>query len=160
MVLGHSEDEVFGKLRQEYGVSGSELVGDLRRVSTTQLDKPLVVFDNPYLESDYAINIVFPEFTSLCPKTGQPDFATIELEYLPDKVCVEMKALKLYLNAYRNEGHFYEEVTNLIVADLVKALRPRDLAVEITFNTRGGMEVVVTAGYTKEEDLHKEKTNG
>jgi len=105
-----------------------------------------MVFDNPRPGTFYVVSIVFPEFTSLCPKTGQPDFATIEIEYVPHKVCLELKALKLYLGSYRNEGHFYEDVTNLICADLIKALDPKDLAVEATFNTRGGMEVVITAG--------------
>src|ERR1700684_2868850 len=89
----------------------------------------LDAFDNPNLERDYEIQFVFPEFTSLCPVTGQPDFATITVRYVPDRLCVEMKSLKLYYFAFRNKGIFYEAVTNQILDDLVEKLKPRKMTV-------------------------------
>ena len=133
------EDKSFKELKSCYNLP-ARLVEGIRTVATTQKDKPLQIFDNPNPGRDYHIVIPFPEFTSLCPKTGQPDFATVTLDYVPDKVCVELKAYKLYLNSYRNEGHFIEELANLILDDLVKALDPRRIAVKIHFNTRGGMD--------------------
>lgn len=109
-------------------------------------------FDNPCPKRDYVITHVAPEFTSLCPKTGQPDFATIEIEYVADQLCVELKSLKLYLQSYRNEGVFYEKVINLILDDMVAALKPRWMSVTGRFTPRGGMHSVVTAGYEKDED--------
>jgi 7-cyano-7-deazaguanine reductase len=105
----------------------------------------LEVFDNPHLGRDYVIRHVAPEFTSLCPRTGQPDFGTIEVEYVPGRLCVELKSLKLYLQAYREEGVFYEDVVNRILDDLVAALEPRRMTVTGTFNTRGGIHSTVTA---------------
>lgn len=108
-------------------------------------DKTLETFPNPKPERDYVIEIETPEFTCLCPKTGQPDFATLGLEYVPDKLCVELKSLKLYIWSYRNEGHFHEKVTNAILNDLVAATQPRYMRVTAKFNVRGGLYTTVTA---------------
>jgi 7-cyano-7-deazaguanine reductase len=105
----------------------------------------LETFDNPYPGRDYVIRHVAPEFTSVCPKTGQPDFGTIEIEYVADKRCVELKSLKFYLQGFRNEGVFYEDVVNRILDDLVAALAPRRMKVIGSFTPRGGMHSVVTA---------------
>lgn len=105
-------------------------------------------FDNPHPQRDYVILHVAPQFTSLCPKTGQPDFGTIEIEYIADKLCVELKSLKLYLQSYRNEGVFYEDVINRILDDLVCASRPRRMKVTGQFTPRGGMNSIITAEYT------------
>ena len=108
----------------------------------------LETFDNPHPNRDYIITHVAPEFTSVCPKTGQPDYGTITVEYVADAKCVELKSLKLYLQSYRNEGVFYEDVINRILDDLVAALAPRHLAVTGEFAPRGGMHSIVTAEYT------------
>src|SRR5215211_9471969 len=105
----------------------------------------LEAFDNPRPGRDYQIEFVFPEFTSLCPVTGQPDFATIRVKYVPDRQCVEMKSLKLYFFAYRNKGIFYEGVVNTILDDLVAALEPRRMTVIGDFAVRGGTAGAVTA---------------
>ena len=115
----------------------------------TQPTKKLETFPNPYPERDYEISFDCPEFTCVCPKTGQPDFATIRIRYVADKLCVELKSLKLYLWSYRNEGHFHEEVTNLILDDLVKATKPRRMSIEGDFYVRGGIHTVVRAAYEK-----------
>jgi 7-cyano-7-deazaguanine reductase len=109
----------------------------------------LEVFDNPRPERDYRILHTCHEFTSLCPKTGQPDFATITIEYVPDYACLELKALKFYLQAYRQQGIFYEAVTNRILDDLVEACKPRHMVVTGNFNVRGGFSSVITAEYHK-----------
>jgi 7-cyano-7-deazaguanine reductase len=106
--------------------------------------KSLDTFPNPNPRRDYTIAFKCPEFTCLCPKTGQPDFATIAIRYVPDRTCVELKSLKLYLWSFRNEGHFHEAATNLILDDLVKVLRPRFLEVIGDFFVRGGIHTVVT----------------
>src|SRR6188472_883804 len=103
----------------------------------------LEAFPNPRPERDYVIEFVFPEFTSVCPVTGQPDFATITVRYVPDRQCVEMKSLKLYFFAYRNKGIFYEAVTNTILDDLIAALQPRKLKVVGDFAVRGGTAGIV-----------------
>lgn len=113
----------------------------------TQPSKTLETIPNPKPERDYEIEISTNEFTCVCPKTGQPDFATITIRYVPDRLCVELKSLKLYLWSYRNEGHFHEAVTNLILDDLVAALQPRRMTVVADFNIRGGLHTVVTASY-------------
>ncbi len=105
----------------------------------TQPSKTLEVFDNPQPERDYTIRIRIPEFTCLCPKTGQPDFAELLLEYVPDRLCVELKALKLYIWSYRNEGAFHEAVTNRILDDLASATAPRFMRLTAEFNVRGGI---------------------
>lgn len=104
-------------------------------------------FDNPHPNRNYAIRHVAPEFTSVCPKTGQPDFGTIDIEYVADAVCIELKSLKFYLQGFRNEGVFYEDVVNRILDDLVAALEPRTMKVTGSFTPRGGMHSVVTAEY-------------
>ena len=109
----------------------------------------LETFENPHPRRDYVIKHVAPEFTSLCPKTGQPDFATIEIEYVADSLCVELKSLKFYLQGYRNEGVFYEDVINRILDDLVSALHPKRMTVTGKFTPRGGMHSIVTADYKK-----------
>ncbi len=111
----------------------------------TQPSKDLETFDNPHPERDFTIRIKVPEFTCLCPKTGQPDFATFLIEYVPDKYCVELKSLKLYMWSFRDEGAFHEAVTNEILNDLVAATRPRFMRVTGKFNVRGGIytDVVV-----------------
>jgi 7-cyano-7-deazaguanine reductase len=106
-------------------------------------------FQNPKPNRDYEIKFVFPEFTSLCPVTGQPDFATITLIYVPDHLCVEMKSLKLYYFAYRNKGIFYEGVVNTILDDLVALLKPRSMTVIGEFAVRGGTAGIVTAKYAE-----------
>lgn len=107
----------------------------------------LETFKNRHPGRDYVIEIACPEFTALCPKTGQPDFGTIRISYVPDALCVELKSLKLYLHGYRSQGIFYEHVTNVILDDLVAALGPRRITVEGDFNVRGGMSTVVRASY-------------
>jgi len=105
----------------------------------------LETFPNPQPGRDYTIEFTCPEFTCLCPRTGQPDFATIRISYVPDRKCVELKSLKLYLGSFRDEGHFHEAVTNRIMDDLVAALRPRRMRVVGDFFVRGGIHTVVTA---------------
>ena len=107
----------------------------------------LDTFDNPHPSRDYLIRHVAPEFTSVCPKTGQPDFGTIEVEYVADKLCIELKSLKLYLQGYRNEGVYYEDAVNRILDDLVAACRPRRMTVTGKFTPRGGIHSIVTAEY-------------
>ncbi len=110
---------------------------------STQPATSLETFPNPARDRDYTIRMTLPEFTCLCPKTGQPDFATFELEYVPDELCVELKALKLYLWSYRDRGAFHEAVTNQITDDLVKACAPRFLRLAGKFNVRGGIYTTV-----------------
>lgn len=114
-----------------------------------QPSKRIETFPNPNPERDYEISFEAPEFTCLCPMTGQPDFATIRIRYTPDAKCVELKSLKLYLWSYRNEGTFHEAVTNRILTDLVDALDPRSISVEGDFYIRGGIHTVVRATHTK-----------
>jgi 7-cyano-7-deazaguanine reductase len=109
--------------------------------------KLLEVFKNQYLSRDYTITHIAPEFTSLCPKTGQPDFGKITLEYIPDKLCIELKSLKIYLSSYRNDGIFYESVTNKILDDLVSVCKPRYMKITAEFNVRGGISSVIVAEY-------------
>jgi 7-cyano-7-deazaguanine reductase len=107
----------------------------------------LETFDNQFPGRDYVIEIVCPEFTSVCPKTGQPDFGTLTFTYTPDRKCVELKSLKLYLQTFRNEGIFYENVTNRILDDLVAVLHPRRMKLVAAFTPRGGITTSVTAVY-------------
>ena len=113
--------------------------------------RSLDTFPNPEPRRDYTIAFSCPEFTCLCPKTGQPDFATIGIRYVPNRLCVELKSLKLYLWSFRNEGHFHEAVTNLIANDLVKVLRPRSLEVVGDFFVRGGIHTVVTVTHGRKQ---------
>ncbi|MDR2642501.1 MAG: preQ(1) synthase [Planctomycetaceae bacterium] len=108
----------------------------------------LETFSNSYPNRDYLIEIVCPEFTSVCPKTGQPDFGTITFQYTPDNLCVELKSLKLYLQQFRNEGIFYENVTNRILDDMVQILSPRWMRIVASFTPRGGISTSITVEYT------------
>jgi len=112
---------------------------------TTQPSRELETFPNPAPEREYTIHFSIPEFTCLCPKTGQPDFATLEIDYVPDQRCVELKSLKLYVWSYRDEGAFHEAVTHRILGDLVAAAAPRFLRVRGVFNVRGGIYTTVVA---------------
>lgn len=111
----------------------------------------LATFDNKYPDRDYTITIVNNEFTSVCPMTGLPDFGTITIEYVPDKLCLELKALKYYFLEYREQGIFYEAVTNQILDELVAACQPRNMQVVGEFSVRGGIRSVVTAAYQRGE---------
>lgn len=117
---------------------------------STKPSKELETFDNPRPERDYTIRITMPEFTCLCPKTGQPDFATIDLEYIADRKCVELKSLKLYIWSFRDEGAFHEDVTNQILSDLVAATQPRFMRITAEFNVRGGVYTSVVAEHRAE----------
>ena len=112
---------------------------------TTQPSRALDTFPNPAPQRDYTIRIEIPEFTCLCPKTGQPDFAQMLLEYVPDARCIELKALKLYIWSFRDEGHFHEAVTNRVLDDLVQASAPRFARLTARFNVRGGTYPTVVA---------------
>lgn len=112
---------------------------------TTRPSKALETFPNPRAGREYTIRMELPEFTCLCPKTGQPDFAEFELEYVPDALCVELKSLKLYLWSFRDEGHFHEDVTNRILDDLVAATAPKFMRLTGKFNVRGGIWTSVIA---------------
>ena len=123
-------------------------LGSKSILTADQIDSPrtiLEAFDNPRPGRRYTIEFVFPEFTSMCPVTGQPDFATITVRYVPDRRCVEMKSLKLYFLAYRNKGIFYEAVVNTILDDLVAALEPLEMTVIGDFAVRGGTAGKITA---------------
>jgi 7-cyano-7-deazaguanine reductase len=108
----------------------------------------LETFQNQYPGRDYTIQIVCPEFTSVCPKTGQPDFGTLTITYVPDQKCVELRSLKFYLQQFRSEGIFYENVTNRILDDLVAVLQPRRMTLQAAFTPRGGITTTVTAMFT------------
>lgn len=116
---------------------------------TTLPAKSLETFPNPAAQRDFHIHMEIPEFTCLCPKTGQPDFATLILDYIPEKSCVELKSLKLYMWSFRNEGCFHEDVTNRILDDLVKATKPRFMRLTAKFYVRGGIFTNVVAEYRK-----------
>lgn len=110
-------------------------------------------FPNPAPERNYLIRHICPEFTSVCPKTGQPDFATIELDYVPDELCIELKSLKLYYYSFRNEGIYYEAVTNRLLSELAEACKPRYMRVTGNFNVRGGISSVVVAQFGRQPEL-------
>ncbi|WP_316364462.1 preQ(1) synthase [Candidatus Thiodiazotropha sp. CDECU1] len=116
----------------------------------SQPSKDLETFDNPQPDRDYTIRINIPEFTCLCPKTGQPDFAEMTLEYVPEKLCVELKALKMYIWSFRDQGAFHEAVTNEILSDLVRATQPRFMRLSAEFNVRGGIYTTVVAEHRAE----------
>ncbi|MGA8049448.1 MAG: preQ(1) synthase [Burkholderiales bacterium] len=109
----------------------------------------LQTFTNPSPDRDYRIHMELPEFTCLCPMTGQPDFATLELDYVPDRLCIELKSLKLYVWSYRDEGAFHEAVTNRVLDDVVRAIRPRFARLTARFNVRGGIFTTVVAEHRK-----------
>ncbi|PCI08852.1 MAG: NADPH-dependent 7-cyano-7-deazaguanine reductase QueF [Gammaproteobacteria bacterium] len=111
----------------------------------TTPSKELEIFDNPTPERDYTIHISLPEFTCLCPKTGQPDFATLDLTYVPEASCIELKSLKMYIWSFRDEGAFHEAVTNEILSDLVAACKPRFMRLTAEFNVRGGVYTTIVA---------------
>lgn len=115
----------------------------------SQPSKDLETFDNPNRERDYTIRIDVPEFTCLCPKTGQPDFAEITIEYIADKKCIELKSLKMYMWSFRNEGAFHEAVTNSMLDDMVKVTDPRFMRITADFNVRGGIYTTVIAEHKK-----------
>ena len=110
----------------------------------------LETFENPHTDRDYVVETVCPEFTSLCPKTGQPDFGTLTIRYVPDQLCFELKSLKLYLQQYRNHGAFYEDVTNRILDDLVAVTQPRSMKIVAEFTPRGGIRTNVITEYVAE----------
>lgn len=112
---------------------------------STQPSQDLETFPNPNIERDYTIRISTPEFTCLCPKTGQPDFATIDIEYIPDQTCIELKAYKLYIWSFRDKGAFHEAVTNEILDHLVSVCKPRFMRLTAEFNVRGGVYTTVVA---------------
>jgi len=122
----------------------------------------LETFENPNVERNYIIKTVCPEFTSVCPKTGQPDFGTITITYVADEVCYELKSLKLYLQQYRNYGAFYESVTNKILDDLVAITQPRMMEIRAEFTARGGIKTSVIVNYpdvlVDEEELDRDMT--
>ncbi|NTU57617.1 MAG: NADPH-dependent 7-cyano-7-deazaguanine reductase QueF [Chlorobiaceae bacterium] len=111
----------------------------------------LEVFDNTYPGRDYTIEIVNPEFTSVCPKTGLPDFGTITITYVPDKSCIELKSLKYYFLEFRSAGIFYENITNRLLDDLVEACQPKSMTVKTDWNARGGITETVTVTYTAKQ---------
>jgi 7-cyano-7-deazaguanine reductase len=123
----------------------------MSKTPVTSPSKSLETFPNPNPGRDYVIRFETNEFTCLCPKTGQPDFATIRLEYVPDVTCVELKSWKLYLWSYRNEGAFHEAITNRILDDLIAAVAPRRARIEGDFNIRGGIHTTITAEYVKKQ---------
>ena len=123
---------------------------------TTRPTKTLETFPNPKPERDYEIHFDCPEFTCLCPLTGQPDFARFTIRYVPDQLCVELKSLKLYLWSFRDEGAFHEKVTNRILDDIVKVTRPRRLTVEGDWFIRGGIATKVTVNYEGKKPRRKE----
>ena len=120
-----------------------------------KLIRNLEVFKNSHPDREYKIEMECPEFTCLCPKTGQPDFAKLEIRYVPDKLCIELKSLKLYLWSFRNEGAFHEKVINDILDDLVKISTPRWMEVIGTFNVRGGIHTTVSATYEAPKNSSK-----
>jgi len=112
---------------------------------STQPSKDLETFENPHPGRDYTVRIRIPEFTCLCPKTGQPDFAVLKLEYVPDRRCVELKSLKLYIWSFRDQGAFHEDVTNCMLDTLVEVCQPRFMRLTADFNVRGGIDTTVVA---------------
>ncbi len=118
-----------------------------KKIKTALPSGMLEVFPNPHPQRDYEIEHIAGEFTSVCPKTGQPDFGTITFIYTPDRVCVELKSLKLYLQSYRNKGIFYEDVTNVIFEELLSILKPRRLSVISEWTPRGGLRSTIRCHY-------------
>ncbi|GHT26170.1 NADPH-dependent 7-cyano-7-deazaguanine reductase [Planctomycetales bacterium] len=120
-------------------------------------NKILETFGNSYPNRDYVIEIVCPEFTSVCPKTGQPDYGTLTFQYIPDTLCVELKSLKLYIQQFRNEGIFYENVTNRILDDMTELLKPRWMKLIASFTPRGGISTSVIVEYSNEHNGSNKK---
>ena len=117
---------------------------------STNFRDTLESFENQFPNRDYQIEIICPEFTSVCPKTGQPDFGVLTFQYMPDKTCIELKSLKLYLQQFRNEGIFYEHVTNTILDDFVAVVKPRMATLIAEFTPRGGITSIITVDYVAE----------
>lgn len=115
--------------------------------NTFRTDGAIDAFENKFPGRDYVIEFIAPEFTSVCPMTGQPDFGTIRVTYVPDQKCIELRSFKFYLHTFRNRGIFYEDVVNTILDDIVSAIQPRTATVTGEFNTRGGISARVTASY-------------
>ena len=115
---------------------------------TTKIPSKLETFENPDSKRDYTIRIRIPEFTCLCPKTGQPDFATLHIDYVPDELCLELKSLKGFIWSFRDQGAFHEAVTNRILDDLVAACSPRYMQINAEFNVRGGIYTTVVVNHT------------
>ena len=114
---------------------------------STRPSKDFETFPNPYPKHNYFIEMTCHEFTCLCPMTGQPDFATIHIAYVPDQICIELKSLKLYLWSYRDQGNYHEAVTNQILDDLVATCQPRKMTIKADFNVRGGIHTTITVHY-------------
>ena len=129
---------------------------ELKRGQREIQESKLEVFANKYSDRDYEITITDPEFSCLCPKTGYPDFAVIEVRYIPDKYCLELKSFKLFINKFRDRGIFHEEATNEILDELVKVLHPRFMSIKGDFNPRGNIHTVVRAEYRAKDYLPKE----
>ena len=125
------------------------LQDDIREL---KIEREIEAWKNEYPDRDYVIEVTIPEFTSMCPKTGLPDFGTITIRYVPDELCVELKSLKLYIHAYRNVGIFYEHAVNKILDDLVRTCKPRSADVVGEFNVRGGMRTRVSASFPGSEE--------
>jgi len=130
-------------------ITSSPFLTSFFRIVPSRPSKKLETFANPAPERDYRIHMEIPEFTCVCPMTGQPDFATLLLDYVPDKLCLELKSLKLYVWSFRDEGTFHEAVTNRILDDLVSAAQPRLMRLEARFNVRGGITTSVVAEHRK-----------
>lgn len=113
--------------------------------------KLLETFENPRKGRDYVIEHVAPEFTSVCPKTGQPDFGIVRLTYVPDQICVELKSYKFYLQSFRNQGIFYEDITNRLLDDLVEVLQPKSMTIVTEWTPRGGLHSIIRAEYKKND---------
>jgi len=129
---------------------------ELKRGQLEILESKLEVFPNEYSDRDYEITITNPEFTCLCPRTGYPDFAVIEVRYIPDKFCLELKSFKLFINKFRDRGIFHEEAANEILDELVKVLQPRFMSIKGDFNPRGNIHTVVKVEYRAKDYLPKE----
>ena len=114
-------------------------------------------FPNPFPGRDYNIDMECPEFTCLCPKTGQPDFGILDISYIPDKLCIELKSLKIYLTSYRNEGGFHEKVVNIILDDLVSACKPKKMKIVGDFNVRGGIHTTVTVEHNRKKTKTRQR---
>lgn len=138
--------------RHENELKGITLLGNNKTIySDTYTPGVLETFENKHTDNDYMVTFNCPEFTSLCPKTGQPDFATIIINYIPDRLMVESKSLKLYLFSFRNQGDFHEDCVNIIMKDLVKLMNPKYIEVKGIFTPRGGISIYPFANYAQEQ---------
>lgn len=144
-----SADNIYNPNIKKQGVSPKKKQKFIKIMKNTNKKEVLQIetFLNPFPGRDYTVEMECPEFTCLCPKTGQPDFATLHISYIPEKLCLELKSLKLYLASYRNEGGFHEKVTNIVLDDLVSACKPRKMKILADFNVRGGIYTSITVEY-------------